>query len=148
MSVGVDEEIVYAKSTAIQVRRDEIREGFISTKSQWKLCGLFIQLYECVSSGFLQMPHICFWLCSRFSPPLRPQTWLFGYELTDTIMVFCDAKILFLASKKKVDFLKQVAVTKGNENANGVPPITLLTREKVTKTRFYDYLKCEGVICS
>lgn len=47
-------------------------------------------------------------------------------------MVFCETKIIFLASKKKVEFLKQVAVTKGNENANGIPPITLLVREKVS----------------
>lgn len=54
-------------------------------------------------------------------------------------MVFCDDKIIFMASKKKVEFLKQIANTKGNENANGAPAITLLIREKVRTNK-------EGVI--
>ncbi|XP_035754391.1 FACT complex subunit SPT16 [Egretta garzetta] len=45
-------------------------------------------------------------------------------------MVFCEEKILFMASKKKVEFLKQVAHGKGGDSANGVPAITLLVREK------------------
>lgn len=72
---------------------------------------------------------------------------MLGYELTDTIMVVAEEEIHFLASKKKIDFLRQIQ--NSNKDENGLPAkLELHIRDRVHTNYLHDkMLECTQCFC-
>ena len=61
------------------------------------------------------------------------QSWLLGYELPDTILVMTESNIFFLASKKKIEFLRPLE--SNLDSSKTVPDVRLLVRDKEDKDK-------------
>lgn len=67
------------------------------------------------------------------------QNWLTGYELQDTVMLFCREEAFFLSSKRKAEFLKAI---QSSESHGKCPPVTVLIRDLVRIRILVHYVNC------
>lgn len=68
--------------------------------------------------------------------------WMFGYELTDTVIIFAKNTCHIITSKKKIDFLSDLNENKENHGKDGdLPKLNFLVKNKNDNTDLYNKIK-------
>ncbi|CAF1415059.1 unnamed protein product [Didymodactylos carnosus] len=78
-----------------------------------------------------------------YSKSAAIQTWLFGYEMHDVLLVFCEEVIIFLTGAKKINYLKQIenGHNKNGDKENAPGNFKFLVRKDNDQKHFDDIIE-------
>ncbi|CAF2841546.1 unnamed protein product [Rotaria sp. Silwood2] len=75
-----------------------------------------------------------------YSKSAAMQTWLFGYEMHDVLVVFCQDSVIIFAGAKKLNYLKQIE-SEHNNKENAPRNFNFITRKENDEKSFDDIIK-------
>ncbi|CAF4378757.1 unnamed protein product, partial [Adineta steineri] len=77
---------------------------------------------------------------SIYSKTAAMQTWLFGDEIYDILVVFCQDSVIIFASAKTINYLKQIESEQNNKE-NSPRNFSFLIRKDNDEKNFSDIIK-------
>ncbi|CAF0939912.1 unnamed protein product [Rotaria sordida] len=75
-----------------------------------------------------------------YSKSAAMQTWLFGYEMHDVLVVFCQDSVIIYAGAKKINYLKQIE-SEHNNKENAPRNFNFITRKENDEKNFDEIIK-------
>ncbi|CAF1037590.1 unnamed protein product [Rotaria sp. Silwood1] len=75
-----------------------------------------------------------------YSKSAAMQTWLFGYEMHDVLVVFCQDSVIIFAGAKKLNYLKKIE-SEHNNKENAPRNFNFITRKENDEKNFDDIIK-------
>ncbi|CAF4151822.1 unnamed protein product [Rotaria sordida] len=75
-----------------------------------------------------------------YSKTAAMQTWLFGYEMHDVLVVFCQDSVIIFAGAKKINYLKQIESEQNNKE-NAPRNFNFLIRKDNDEKNFSDIIE-------
>ncbi|CAF1184005.1 unnamed protein product [Adineta ricciae] len=75
-----------------------------------------------------------------YSKSAAMQTWLFGYEMHDVLVVFCQDAVIIFAGSKKINYLKQIE-SEHNNKENAPRNFNFITRKDNDEKNFDEIIE-------